>query len=51
MRVHAIVDFMHIYYKYFFQVQEGKLKRLSAVVNNNGVDEEVDMLSLVSYLL
>lgn len=50
MRVHAIVDFMHIYYKYFFQVQEGKLKRLSAVVNNNGVDEEVDT-TLIYYPL
>ena len=32
------------------EVQEGKLKRLSAVVNNNGVDEEVDT-TLIYYPL
>jgi 5'-3' exonuclease len=36
MRIHVIIDFMHIYYKYFFQLKAGKLKRLSAAVETNG---------------
>lgn len=36
MRIHAIIDFMHIYYKYYFQLKEGKLKHLSAPVDWNG---------------
>lgn len=29
MRVHLVIDFMHIFYKYFFQLQAGKLRELS----------------------
>ena len=36
MNVHVIVDFMHIYYKYFFQKQRGNLKYLSAEVEKDG---------------
>jgi len=42
MKVHAIVDFMHIYYKYFFQAREGKITRLSAPVDWNGTVIEKD---------
>ena len=50
MKVHVIIDFMHIYYKYFFQLREGKLKRLSAPVNWNGTVIEKDT-SLLYYPL
>lgn len=36
MNLHIIVDFMHIYYKYFFQNQANKLSKLSAPVEWNG---------------
>lgn len=36
MRLHVIIDFMHIYYKYYFRVRDGKLARLSAPINWNG---------------
>ena len=42
MNIHIIVDFMHIYYKYFFQYREGKLKRLSAPINWKGTVIEKD---------
>lgn len=33
MKLHVIVDFMHIYYKYFFQLKENKLKHLSSIID------------------
>lgn len=50
MKIHAIVDFMHIYYKYFFQIRAGKLKRLSAPLEWNGTVIEKDT-SLIYYPL
>jgi 5'-3' exonuclease len=50
MNLHIIVDFMHIYYKYFFQLREGKLKRLSAPVDWNGTVIEKDT-TLIYYPL
>ena len=50
MKVHVIVDFMHIYYKYFFQLREGKLSRLSAPVDWNGSVIEKDT-TLIYYPL
>ena len=50
MRLHIIIDFMHIYYKYFFQLKDGRIKRLSSVVNRNGVNMEMDT-SLIYYTL
>lgn len=50
MKVHTIVDFMHIYYKYFYQLKAGKLKRLTAPVNTNGTVTEFDT-SLIYYPL
>ena len=35
---HLLVDFMPLYYKYFFLLRNGKLKRLSAVIDNSTVD-------------
>lgn len=46
MKLHIIIDFMHIYYKYFFQLKEGKIKHLSSIING----EERDT-SLVYYTL
>lgn len=50
MKLHIIVDFMHIYYKYFFQLREGKIKRLSAPVDWKGTVIEKDM-TLIYYPL
>ena len=50
MKVHVVVDFMHIYYKYFYQLKSGRLKRLSAPVNTNGTFIEFDT-SLIYYPL
>lgn len=50
MKVHAILDFMHIYYKYYYQLKSGKLKHLSAPVNTNGTVVEFDT-SLIYYPL
>ena len=50
MKIHVIIDFMHIYYKYFFQLSEGKLKHLSAPVDWNGTVIEKDV-SLIYYPL
>lgn len=50
MKVHAIIDFMHIYYKYYFQLKAGKLKRLSAPLNWNGTVIEKDT-TLIYYPL
>lgn len=46
MKLHIIIDFMHIYYKYFFQLKEGKLKHLSAPVDWNGtmIDKDVSLI-------
>lgn len=50
MRIHVIIDFMHIYYKYFFQLREGKIRRLSAPVEWNGTVIEKDT-TLIYYPL
>lgn len=50
MKLHIIVDFMHIYYKYFFQLREGRIKRLSAPVDWNGTVIEKDT-TLIYYPL
>lgn len=50
MNIHIIIDFMHIYYKYFFQVREGRMKSLSAVVEQKGVSIEKDT-TLIYYPL
>ena len=50
MKLHVIVDFMHIYYKYFFQLREGRIKRLSAPINWNGTVIEKDT-TLIYYPL
>lgn len=50
MKVHAIIDFMHIYYKYYFQLKAGKLKRLSAPLDWNGTVIEKDT-TLIYYPL
>ena len=50
MNVHVIVDFMHIYYKYFFQLREGKIKRLSAPIDWKGTVIEKDT-TLIYYPL
>lgn len=42
MKLHVIVDFMHIYYKYFFQLREGKLKSLSSVID--GVEYDTSLV-------
>lgn len=42
MKLHVIIDFMHIYYKYFFQNREGKIKKLSAPVDWKGTVIEKD---------
>lgn len=46
MKLHIIIDFMHIYYKYFFQLRENKIKRLSSTIDG----EERDT-SLVYYTI
>lgn len=50
MKLHIIIDFMHIYYKYFFQMRENRLKRLSATMEVNGEVVEKDT-SLIYYSL
>lgn len=50
MRLHAIIDFMHIYYKYYFMLKSGKLKRLSAPLDWNGSVIEKDT-TLIYYPL
>ena len=50
MKIHVIVDFMHIYYKYFFQLRGGKIKRLSAPINWQGTVIEKDT-TLIYYPL
>lgn len=36
--IHLLVDFMPLYYKYFFLLMNGKIKRLSAVIDDTTVD-------------
>lgn len=50
MKLHIIIDFMHIYYKYYFQLRSGRLKRLSAPVDWNGTVIEKDT-TLIYYPL
>lgn len=50
MKLHIIIDFMHIYYKYFFQLKSGKLKKLSSPLEWNGSVIEKDT-SLIYYPL
>lgn len=50
MKIHVIVDFMHIYYKYYFQLREGKIKRLSAPIDWKGTVIEKDT-TLIYYPL
>lgn len=50
MRIHVIVDFMHIYYKYYFQNRANKIKKLSAPVNWKGTVIEKDT-TLIYYPL
>lgn len=42
MKIHAIIDFMHIYYKYYFQYTSGKLKRLSvnALIDGASINDK-----------
>ena len=48
MKLHIIIDFMHIYYKYFFQLREGRIKRLSAPIDWNGTVIEKDTSLILS---
>lgn len=50
MRIHVIIDFMHIYYKYYFQYREHKIKRLSAPIDWKGTVIEKDT-TLIYYPL
>jgi len=47
MKTHIIIDFMHIYYKYFFQMQSGRLGKLTYNVDGIGEIET----SLIYYSL
>lgn len=42
MRLHIIIDFMHIYYKYFFQLKAGKLTRLSTDIY--GIEKDTTLM-------
>lgn len=46
MKINVLVDFMHIYYKYYFQNREHKIKRLSAPINWKGtvIEKDVTMI-------
>jgi 5'-3' exonuclease len=50
MKIHIIIDFMHIYYKYFFQMKAGRMPRLSAAVETKGTTIEKDT-TLIYYPL
>ena len=43
MNIHAIVDYSYIYYKYKFQVDGGRMKRLSTVYDNGimAIDKDI----------
>ena len=42
MKINIIIDFMHIYYKYFFEKKYNKICKLTAPVEINGVNIEKD---------
>lgn len=42
MKVHIIVDFMYLYYKYKKMVEDGKIRKLTAPINLNGCTEGVE---------
>lgn len=42
MRINVIIDFMHIYYKYYFELQSGRISKLSAPIEVNGITIEKD---------
>ena len=52
MRIHLIIDFMHLYYKYKFTIESGRIRRLTTDIDNVGISqrEEVD-ISYVYYPL
>lgn len=50
MDIHIIIDFMHIYYKYYFQLKAGRIKRLKTAIDWKGTTIEKDM-SLIYYPL
>lgn len=43
MKIHGIVDYSFLYYKYFFQLESGKMRRLTAPIEWNGVIMERDV--------
>ena len=43
MRIHAIVDYSYLYYKYLFQLDSGKMKRLTASIQKDGVNIDKDV--------
>lgn len=43
MKIHGIVDYSFLYYKYFFQLESGKMRRLTAPIEWNGVIMERDI--------
>lgn len=43
MRVHQIVDYSYLYYKYYFQLKTGKMKKLTAPVDWKGLTVERDI--------
>lgn len=50
MKVHVIVDFSYIYYKYKFALESGRLKHLTANVDMNGTNTTRD-ISIVYYCM
>lgn len=46
MNVHIVVDYSYLYYKYKFQVEYGKMKRLTAVVDWLGAKTERDISAI-----
>jgi len=46
MKLHVIIDFMHIYYRYMFMMRSGRMKRLSTDVTDydgNVMERDVDI--------
>lgn len=50
MKVHVIVDFSYMYYKYKFSLESGRLRRFSANVDVNGTNMTRD-ISIVYYTM
>lgn len=48
MKIHAIVDYSFLYYKYLFQMRSGRMRKLTTPVELNGVTVEKDM-SIIYY--